>query len=237
MRQEHLQTLPCKEEENRTLGSACRVPFLIFTEDRRYASGNWEQVPAVFFSAFTIFAEDRIRFSNLCVQARTIALTFHYLCPGGVSVRIVYPGSSDWFKKIVTMYRIIVSLLFVFGLYGGVSAQSLASFKERLSQPAGSAAVTVVEHGDAAGVVSRESQSTTASGSKGTESVFSSITERRPGPMRLPPSRRSKPHSRIFRSIWFMKIPISRFLPEIASLPRRRSCCWARFAASFRRLI
>ena len=142
MRQEHLQTLPCKEEENRTLGSACRVPFLIFTEDRRYASGNWEQVPAVFFSAFTIFAEDRIRFSNLCVQARTIALTFHYLCPGGVSVRIVYPGSSDWFKKIVTMYRIIVSLLFVFGLYG-----------------AGSAAVTVVEHGDAAGVVSRESQS------------------------------------------------------------------------------
>ena len=57
------------------------------------------------------------------------------------------------------MYRIIVSLLFVFGLYGGVSAQSLASFKERLSQPAGSAAVTVVEHGDAAGVVSRESQS------------------------------------------------------------------------------
>ena len=159
MRQEHLQTLPCKEEENRTLGSACRVPFLIFTEDRRYASGNWEQVPAVFFSAFTIFAEDRIRFSNLCVQARTIALTFHYLCPGGVSVRIVYPGSSDWFKKIVTMYRIIVSLLFVFGLYGGVSAQSLASFKERLSQPAGSAAVTVVEHGDAAGVVSRESQS------------------------------------------------------------------------------
>ena len=103
MRQEHLQTLPCKEEENRTLGSACRVPFLIFTEDRRYASGNWEQVPAVFFSAFTIFAEDRIRFSNLCVQARTIALTFHYLCPGGVSVRIVYPGSSDWFKKIVTI--------------------------------------------------------------------------------------------------------------------------------------
>ena len=86
-------------------------------------------------------------------------LGFHYLCPGGVSVRIVYPGSSDWFKKIVTMYRIIVSLLFVFGLYGGVSAQSLASFKERLSQPAGSAAVTVVEHGDAAGVVSRESQS------------------------------------------------------------------------------
>ena len=57
------------------------------------------------------------------------------------------------------MYRITVSLLFVFGLYGGVSAQSLASFKERLSQPAGSAAVTVVEHGDAAGVVSRESQS------------------------------------------------------------------------------
>ena len=52
------------------------------------------------------------------------------------------------------MYRIIVSLLFVFGLYGGVSAQSLASFKERLSP-----AVTVVEHGDAAGVVSRESQS------------------------------------------------------------------------------
>ena len=50
-------------------------------------------------------------------------------------------------------------MLFVFGLYGGVSAQSLASFKERLSQPAGSAAVTVVEHGDAAGVVSRESQS------------------------------------------------------------------------------
>lgn len=71
----------------------------------------------------------------------------------------MYPGSSDWFKKKVTMYRIIVSLLFVFGLYGGVSAQSLASFKERLSQPAGSAAVTVVEHGDAAGVVSRESQS------------------------------------------------------------------------------
>ena len=228
MRQEHLQTLPCKEEENRTLGSACRVPFLIFTEDRRYASGNWEQVPAVFFSAFTIFAEDRIRFSNLCVQARTIALTFHYLCPGGVSVRIVYPGSSDWFKKIVTMYRIIVSLLFVFGLYGGVSAQSLASFKERLSQPAGSAAVTVVEHGDAAGVVSRESQSNDRIRFKG---------YRRPGPMRLPPSRRSKPHSRIFRSIWFMKIPISRFLPEIASLPRRRSCCWARFAASFRRLI
>ena len=32
-----------------------------------------------FLSAFTIFAEDRIRFSNLCVQARTIALTFHYL--------------------------------------------------------------------------------------------------------------------------------------------------------------
>ena len=47
----------------------------------------------------------------------------------------MYPGSSDWFKKKVTMYRIIVSLLFVFGLYGGV------------------------EHGDAAGVVSRESQS------------------------------------------------------------------------------
>ena len=236
MRQEHLQTLPCKEEENRTLGSACRVPFLIFTEDRRYASGNWEQVPAVFFSAFTIFAEDRIRFSNLCVQARTIALTFHYLCPGGVSVRIVYPGSSDWFKKKVTMYRIIVSLLFVFGLYGGVSAQSLASFKEHLSQPAGSAAVTVVEHGDAAGVVSRESQSNDRIRFKGYR-IGISITERRPGPMRLPPSRRSKPHSRIFRSIWFMKIPISRFLPEIASLPRRRSCCWARFAASFRRLI
>ena len=83
---------------------------------------------ARFLSAFTIFAEDRRRFGNLCVQARTIALTFHYLCPGGVSVRIVYPGSSDWFKKIVTMYRIIVSLLFVFGLYGGVSAQSLDSF-------------------------------------------------------------------------------------------------------------
>ena len=35
---------------------------------------------ARFLSAFTIFAEDRRRFGNLCVQARTIALTFHYLC-------------------------------------------------------------------------------------------------------------------------------------------------------------
>ena len=33
-----------------------------------------------FLSAFTIFAEDRRRFGNLWVQARTIALTFHYLC-------------------------------------------------------------------------------------------------------------------------------------------------------------
>ena len=55
---------------------------------------NCEQAP-VFFSAFTIFAEDRIRFGNLCVQARTIAYTpfiiaavmgnkfhpLHYLCP------------------------------------------------------------------------------------------------------------------------------------------------------------
>ena len=24
---------------------ACGVPFLIFPEDRKYASGNWEQVP------------------------------------------------------------------------------------------------------------------------------------------------------------------------------------------------
>ena len=35
---------------------------------------------ARFLSAFTIFAEDGRRFGNLCVQARTIALTFHYLC-------------------------------------------------------------------------------------------------------------------------------------------------------------
>ena len=28
----------------------------------------------------TIFAEDRKRFGNLCVQTRTITLTFHYLC-------------------------------------------------------------------------------------------------------------------------------------------------------------
>ena len=33
-----------------------------------------------FLSAFTIFAEDRRRFGNLCVQARTIALTFYDLC-------------------------------------------------------------------------------------------------------------------------------------------------------------
>ena len=39
---------------------------------------NCEQAP-VFFSAFTIFVEDRMRFDDLCVQARTIALTFHYL--------------------------------------------------------------------------------------------------------------------------------------------------------------
>lgn len=34
-----------------------------------------------FFSAFTIFVfvEDRMRFGNLCVQACTIDLTFHYL--------------------------------------------------------------------------------------------------------------------------------------------------------------
>lgn len=56
------------------------------------------------------------------------------------------------------MQKVIILLLFVFGLCGGVSAQSLVSFKERLAQPAGSAAVTVVEHGDAASVVSRESQ-------------------------------------------------------------------------------
>ena len=30
-------------------------------------------------SPCTIFIEDRIRFSNLCVQVRTIALPFHYL--------------------------------------------------------------------------------------------------------------------------------------------------------------
>ena len=44
------------------------------------ASENDEQVP-VFFSAFTIFVfvEDRMRFGNLCVQACTIDLTFHYL--------------------------------------------------------------------------------------------------------------------------------------------------------------
>ena len=29
---------------------------------------------------FAIFAEDRMRLGNLCVQTRTIALTFHYLC-------------------------------------------------------------------------------------------------------------------------------------------------------------
>ena len=33
-----------------------------------------------FLSAFAIFAEDRRQFGNLCVQARTIALTFHDLC-------------------------------------------------------------------------------------------------------------------------------------------------------------
>ena len=31
------------------------------------------------WASFTIFAEDRRRFGNLCVQARTIALTFHDL--------------------------------------------------------------------------------------------------------------------------------------------------------------
>lgn len=33
------------------------------------------------WASFTIFdiASDRIRFGNLCVQARTIALIFHYL--------------------------------------------------------------------------------------------------------------------------------------------------------------
>ena len=33
-----------------------------------------------FLPAFAIFAEDRRQFGNLCVQARTIALTFHDLC-------------------------------------------------------------------------------------------------------------------------------------------------------------
>lgn len=56
------------------------------------------------------------------------------------------------------MYRIILSLLFVLGLSGAVSAQSLESFKERLTQSTGSADVTVVEHGDAASVMSRGNQ-------------------------------------------------------------------------------
>ena len=41
--------------------------------------------PARLLSPFTIFAEDRRRFGNLRVQARTIALTFHYLCGGKVN--------------------------------------------------------------------------------------------------------------------------------------------------------
>jgi len=43
------------------------------------ASENREQVPVFFRSAFTIFAEDRIRFGNFREQVLTIALTFHYL--------------------------------------------------------------------------------------------------------------------------------------------------------------
>ena len=46
-----------------------------------------------FLSAFAIFAEDRRRFGNLCVQARTIALTFHYLCRAS-RVRILFANGG-----------------------------------------------------------------------------------------------------------------------------------------------
>lgn len=58
------------------------------------------------------------------------------------------------------MCKIIISFLFVAGFCCGVSAQSLGSFKERLAQSVGEASVEVVEHGDAATVVSKENRST-----------------------------------------------------------------------------
>ena len=55
------------------------------------------------------------------------------------------------------------------------------------------------------GVVSRgELEQTTASASKGIESVFS-ITEREARANALSRQADVRPHSRIFRSIWFMK--------------------------------
>ena len=53
------------------------------------------------------------------------------------------------------MYRIVISLFFVFGLGGIVSAQSLESFPERLSQPSGSTTATIGGHGDASAVMSK----------------------------------------------------------------------------------
>ena len=59
---------------------ARRPPFAIFDIVLDRMRLEKPGISSRFLPAFAIFAEDRRQFGNLCVQARTIALTFYDLC-------------------------------------------------------------------------------------------------------------------------------------------------------------
>lgn len=59
----------------------------------------------VLYVVCTIFAEDGVRFGDFCVQVRTIARIFHYLCkksdawPGQVQTDLAYRSPSTIFAE------------------------------------------------------------------------------------------------------------------------------------------